>query len=413
MTAIENFFLDNGLQVILYPDKLTPLISINILYKVGSKNEREDMTGFAHLFEHLMFGGSVNIPDYDTPLEMAGGENNAFTNKDFTNYYLTIPANNVETALWLESDRMLSLAFTQKSLDVQKKVVIEEFKERYLNKPYGDVSHLFYDLSYKVHPYRWPTIGKDVSHIERATLDDVKEFFFSHYAPNNAIMTVAGNFEVDDMKRLAKKWFGDIPRREISTKEIPQEPNQTEERRLQVERNVPYSKLMIGYHMPARTDKTFYIYDLLSDILANGKSGRFFKNLVKKGDVFLKADAYVTGNIDNGLFVVDALIKEDADIDKAEKLIYKELEEIVKGNISDEELERMKNKFEASHIFGMYELSSKSFNLSYYELLGDTGLMFKEPELYAAVTKEEVTETSARLFRKENRNVLRYLKNQV
>ncbi len=410
MPDFARFTLKNGLKVLMYMDDTTPLISLNILYKVGSKYESEKMTGFAHLFEHLMFGGSIHIPDYDTPLEMAGGENNAFTNQDFTDYYLTIPAANIETALWLESDRMLSLAFTPKSLEVQKKVVIEEFKERYLNKPYGDLYHLLYDLAYKVHPYKWPTIGKDVSHIEKATLDDVKHFFYKHYAPNNAIMTVAGNLDYGNMKKLVEKWFSDIPRRNLDAHIIPEEPVQKEERRKVVKRDVPYSKLMIAYHMPGRSEKSFFIYDLISDILANGKSARFFKRLVKKGDIFLKADAYVTGNIDNGLFVIDTMIKDGVNPEDAEKAIYKELNEIIEGNFDENEMQRMKNKYEASHQFGLYELSSKSLYFSYYELLGDASLMDNDPEYYAVVTKNEVVKTAKSLFDSSNRNVLWYLK---
>ena len=410
MPDFARFTLKNGLKVLMYMDDTTPLISLNILYKVGSKHENENMTGFAHLFEHLMFGGSVHIPDYDTPLEMAGGENNAFTNQDFTDYYLTIPAENIETAFWLESDRMLSLAFTPKSLEVQKKVVIEEFKERYLNKPYGDLYHLLYDLSYKVHPYKWPTIGKDVSHIEKATLDDVKHFFFKHYAPNNAIMTIAGNLDYGKMKKLVEKWFDDIPKRNIDSHIIPEEPVQKEERRKVVKREVPYSKLMIAYHMPGRKEKSFFVYDLISDILANGKSARFYKRLVKKGDIFLKADAYVTGNIDNGLFVIDTMIKDGVNPEDAEKAIYKELNEIIQGNFDEKEMERMKNKYEASHQFGLYELSSKSLYFSYYELLGDASLMDNDPEYYAAVTKDQVVEAAKSLFDSSNRNVLWYLK---
>jgi zinc protease len=410
MFDFARFTLKNGLKVILYSDVDTPLISVNILYKVGSKHEKESMTGFAHLFEHLMFGGSIHISNYDTPLEMAGGENNAFTNQDFTNYYLTIPAGNVETALWLESDRMLRLAFTPKSLEVQRKVVIEEFKERYLNKPYGDLLHLLYGLSYKVHPYKWPTIGKDVSHIEKATLEDVKQFFYHHYAPNNAIMTVAGNLDYVEMKKLVEKWFSDIPRRNIDNNPIPQEPVQREERRLTVKRDVPYSKVMIAYHMPGRTDKSFFVYDLISDILSNGKSARFFKNLMKKQDIFLKADAYVTGNIDNGLFIIDTMIKDGVNPEDAEKAIYAELNKIMEGNFEEKEMERMKNKYKASHTFGLYELSSKAFYFSYYELLGDASMIDVDPDFYAAVTKEQVVETSKTLFDKSNRNVLWYLK---
>ncbi len=411
MIEYKKYKLPNGLNVLIHRDKTTPLASLNILYNVGSKHEKPDMTGFAHLFEHLMFSGSVNVPDFDIPVEKAGGENNAFTNQDFTNYYITLPAVNLETAMWLESDRMLSLAFSQKGLEVQKKVVIEEFKERYLNKPYGDVFHLLYDLAYEKHHYKWPTIGKDIKHIEKATLEDVKKFFFSHYAPNNAILSLAGDVEYEEALSKIEKWFGDIPYREVVNPEIPEEPVQKAERRKIVERDVPYPRLIMAFHMPGRPDKDFYVHDLLSDILSNGKSARFFKNLVRnRGDVFLQADAYVTGNIDNGLFIIDAMVTDNALVEKAEALIYEELDKVMKGDVEEDEIVRMKNKFESSHNFELYELSSRAFYMSYYELLGDTGLINTETEKYAAVTLQDVVETSKKLFVPSNRNVLYYLK---
>ncbi len=411
MIEYKKHTLSNGLKILINRDKTTPLVSLNILYNVGSKHEKPDMTGFAHLFEHLMFSGSVHVPDFDIPVEKAGGENNAFTNQDFTNYYITLPAVNLETAMWLESDRMLSLAFSQKKLEVQKKVVIEEFKERYLNKPYGDVFHLLYDLAYEQHHYQWPTIGKDVKHIEKATLEDVKNFFFSHYAPNNAILSLAGDVDYETALKALEKWFGDIPYREIVNPEIPEEPTQQTERRKTVEKDVPYPRLTIAYHMPGRADKNFYAHDLLSDILSNGKSARFFKHLVRsRGDIFLQADAYVTGNIDNGLFIIDATVTDNTRMEEAETLIYEELEKIRQGNVEEEELTRMKNKFESSHHFELYELSSRAFYLSYYELLGNAEFINTETGKYAEVTLKNVVETAQKLFVPSNRNVLYYLK---
>jgi len=412
MIEYKKFVLDNGLIVLLHRDKTTPLCSLNILYNVGSKHEKPDMTGFAHLFEHLMFEGSINVKNFDIPIEKSGGNSNAFTNQDFTNYYITLPANNLEVALWLESDRMLGLDFSHKKLEIQKRVVIEEFKERYLNMPYGDIYHLLYDLSYEKHHYKWPTIGKDIKHIEGATLDCVKEFFYSHYGPNNAILALTGNIEYEETLKLIKKWFEEIPIREISKSKIPEEPEQTKEKRIKVHRDVPNPKLIMAFHMPARTHKDFYVYDLISDVLANGKSSMFFKNLIRNGEVFLQSDAYITGNIDNGLFIINTTIKDNSLFEKAEVMIYSELEKLITGLISEKELVRVKNKFEASRFFDLYELSSRSFYLSYFELLGDVELINSENEKYFSVELDDVIRVSKKLFDSKNRNVLYYMKEQ-
>ncbi|PKP38211.1 MAG: peptidase M16, partial [Bacteroidetes bacterium HGW-Bacteroidetes-15] len=301
MIHFEKFTLENGLRVIVHKDATTPMVAVNLLYNVGSKHEDPNRTGFAHLFEHFMFGGSANIPLYDDPVERASGENNAFTSNDITNYYLTLPKANMETAFWLESDRMLSLAFSQKSLDVQKNVVVEEFNQRYLNQPYGDVWLLLRPLAYKVHPYQWPTIGKEPKHITEASLDDVKEFFYNHYAPNNAILCVAGDVETKEVEKLAQKWFGPIPQRAIKSTEIPKEPEQTEPRKLEVSRDVPYNSIYIAYHMCDKLHPDYPATDLISDILSNGKSARLFQNLVKKQNLFSNIDAFVSGDNDEGL----------------------------------------------------------------------------------------------------------------
>jgi predicted Zn-dependent peptidase len=277
MIQFEKFTLDNNLRVIVHQDKSTPLACLNILYDVGARDEDENKTGFAHLFEHLMFGGSINIPSFDEPLQMVGGENNAFTTNDLTNYYCTVPAENIETMFWLESDRMLSLAFTDKSLEVQRSVVIEEFKQRYLNQPYGDVWLILRPLVYEKHPYKWATIGKEISHIENATMDDVKAFFKKHYNPSNSIMVVAGNVDVDQVKQLAKKWFGPIPAARKPVRNLPVEPKQTKPRRLTVERDVPASAIYKVYHMCARADEEYHTVDIISDILSRGNSSRLYK----------------------------------------------------------------------------------------------------------------------------------------
>ena len=293
MIQFEKFLLSNGLRVLVHRDTSTPMAVLNVLYDAGARDENPEQTGFAHLFEHLMFGGSINIPNYDGPLQVAGGENNAYTTNDLTNYYIQIPAENLETAFWLESDRMLSLAFTDKSLEVQRKVVSEEFKEHYLNKPYGDVWHKMRELTYKVHPYRWMTIGKELSHIENAKLDDVKNFFFKHYRPVNAILVVAGNVTVEKVKELAEKWFGDIPSGEKYNRNLPQEPPQLAACSLQLTADVPLDALYKCWHMYPRLDQRYYIADLITEVLSGGGSSRFFQALVKEKNYSVLLNAII------------------------------------------------------------------------------------------------------------------------
>ena len=408
MLEFEKFTLDNGLKIIVCPDNTTELVTVNVLYDIGAKDEKSSMTGFAHLFEHLMFGGSVNIPDYDTPLQMAGGENNAFTNNDYTNYYLTLPAINIETAFWLESDRMLSLAFTPESLEVQRKVVIEEFKQNYINQPYGDVSHLLRALTYKKHPYRWPTIGLDVSHIEKATLQNVKDFFFSHYAPNNAILTVVGNVDLKTVKQLAEKWFAPIPARDIAPRNLPQEPPQTQERRQVVERSVPADRLYMAYHMSDRLSDEFYIADVISDLLSNGNSSRLYQHLVQENPLFSSLDAYISGSIDAGLFHISGTLSNGVSLEEAEKAVEAEITAFSASDISDAELEKVHNIYETNFSFSNYTLGNRAFNLSLFELLGDANLINDEINRYRSVSKQAIKETAEKLFSASNRSVLYY-----
>ncbi len=409
MIDFETFTLPNGLKVIVHTDKTTPIVAVNILYNVGAKDEDPELTGFAHLFEHLMFGGSVNIPEYDPPLQNAGGENNAFTNNDFTNYYLTLPKINLETAFWLESDRMLSLAFTPKSLEVQRKVVIEEFKQRYINQPYGDVSHTLRKLAYKTHPYQWPTIGKDIKHIEQATMESVEDFFFSHYAPNNAILSVAGNITVNEIKPLAEKWFGNIPKRELKVRNLPVEPEQTERHFLKVVRKVPATALFKVYHMPKRNNKDYYATDIISDLLSNGKSSRLYQHLVKEKQLFTRVNAYISGSIEPGLFQFEGTLNNNVKLEDAEAAIDHELQAIINGDFSDHELEKVKNKFEANFTFSNHDLDERALNLAYYELLGDADLINHEIENYAAVDRDQILKVANTLFDKNKASVLYYV----
>lgn len=408
MISFEQFELDNGLKVIFNKDETTPIVAFNLLYDVGARDESENQTGFAHLFEHLMFGGSVNIPSYDAPLQSVGGENNAFTSNDITNYYITLPKNNVETAFWLESDRMLSLAFSEKSLEVQRQVVIEEFKQRYLNQPYGDVYLLLRPLAYKKHSYRWPTIGKEISHIENAKMEDVKAFFKKHYHPGNATLAISGDMELHEVRHLTEKWFGDIPGQVKYKRSIPIEPKQTEERILEVERDVPLNAIYFAYHMPSRLDDDYYAIDLLSDILSRGDSSRFYQNLLKKTTHFVEINAYVSGDVDPGLFMISAKLSEGTSFEVAEQLIEEQLDELMKSGVTVEELNKVKNKAESTFEFGKTSGLNKAMGLAIASLLKEPNFINEEFEYYKKVMADDIRRVAKEVLRKTNRSKLIY-----
>ncbi len=398
MIQFERFSLPNGLRIIVHEDRSTPLVTMNILYNVGSRDEDSEKTGLAHLFEHLMFGGSLNAPDFDMPLQLVGAENNAFTNNDITNYYITIPADNVETAFWLESDRMLGLNFSQKSLDTQKNVVIEEYKQRYLNQPYGDAILLLRPLAYKVHPYRWSTIGLDISHIEKAELPVVKDFFFSHYAPNNAILCLAGNISTEKVRHLAEKWFGPIERRKIAKRSMPVEPEQIEERRMTVERDVPSDAFYKVWHTDSRLSPDFQVLDLLTDILSGGESGRLNTRLVRDKKLFSEINAYITSDLDPGLLVIYGNVMRYVDLKFAEEAVSNLLEEIkMPGSILEDELEKVKNRFESSVVFSNTSVMNKGVNLAFYELLDKPEMINTEIEIYRGISSG-MAEDAARRY---------------
>lgn len=409
MIKFERFVLGNGLTVLVHPDPSTPMAVVNVLYDVGARDEVASKTGFAHLFEHLMFGGSINIPDYDDPLQVAGGENNAYTTNDLTNYYCQLPADNLETAFWLESDRMLSLAFSKKSLDVQRKVVCEEFKEHYINKPYGDVWHTMRELAFKEHPYKWMTIGKELSHVENATLEDVKQFFFKHYTPVNAILVVAGNITVERVKELAEKWFGDIPSGEKYSRLLPEEPKQTEARRMTVHRNVPMDAIYKTWHMCARRDDDYYATDLLTDILGGGASSRLYQSLVKEQQLFANINCYHFGSLDKGLLTIEGQLIQGVDIEKAEAAIELELDKVRKDLLDDRELQKVKNKTESIMAFEDMSVMNRAGSLAFYELLGDGELMNTEFQKYQEVKSEDLHRIANEVLTNENSNTLWYL----
>ncbi len=408
MIAIDKFELENGLRVVVNKDTTTPVATINLLYDVGARDEDENKTGFAHLFEHLMFGGSVNIPNYDIELQKAGGENNAFTSNNITNYYITLPRQNLETAFWLESDRMLELDFSQEKLKIQQNVVIEEYKQRYLNQPYGDIWLLLRPIAYKVHPYKWATIGKDISHIENATLEDVKDFFYRFYAPNNAVLVVAGNVETREIEDLSNKWFGTIERRKVAVRSLPEEPHKTSAECKEVQKDVPFDAIYKSYHMCSRLDTDFYGYDLLSDILSNGKSSRLYETLVKRKKLFSEINAYITGDHDPGLFIISGKLIKGVKMQVAADAIEKELNKLKTDLVLEYELQKVKNKIESIQIFSEISILNKAINLAMHELLGDAKNINKEVERYRQVDNHQLLRIANKMFRPENSATLYY-----
>ena len=408
MITVNRHTLSNGLRIVHSEMESTQMVALNVLYNVGACDEHPEHTGFAHLFEHLMFGGSVNIPDYDTHVQNAGGENNAWTNNDITNYYITLPRQNVETGFWLESDRMLSLDFNEKSLEVQRQVVIEEFKQRNLNQPYGDVGHLVRGMAYKKHSYQWPTIGKETSHIANATLDEVKDFFFRFYAPDNAILAVTGNISFEDTVALAEKWFGPIPRRNVATRNLPKEPAQTAERRQTVERNVPVDALYMVFHKCNRLHPDYYTFDMLSDLLSSGRSCRFIQHLVLEKQIFSSIDAYISGSIDEGLFHIAGKPSPGISLEEAEKAVWEELEALKTIETDPYELEKVKNRYESEQIFNNLNYLNVATNLAFFELIGQAEDINHEVEKYRSVTSERIREVARKAFVRENCSVLYY-----
>jgi zinc protease len=408
LIEFTKFSLGNGLTVIHHEDKATELCVLNLLYKVGSKNEEANKTGFAHLFEHLMFGGSIHIPNYDEPLQLAGGENNAFTSNDITNYYLSLPANNLETGFWLESDRMLGLAINPKSLKVQKGVVIEEFKERYLNQPYGDIWLKLLPLAYKKHPYKWPTIGKAIAHIKNANQTDVNDFFKQNYAPNNCILVVAGNINLEKTKELCNKWFLPIPSQNILSNPLPQEPVQRKLRRKTVLADVPANLIVMSFHMDQRQSKNFYAMDLLSDIMGSGKGSILYQELIKKKNLFSEIDAYITADAEPGLFIIEGRMLPNTTFEMAEEAIWIVLNQVKSKNIDENDLKRAQHKNETSIRFGDINPLNRAMKLAYAEYLGDVDLVNKEIDNYLAIHTDDIVKESKKIFKESNCSILSY-----
>lgn len=410
MVHYEKFILDNGLTVLVHQDSTTPIVAFNLLYNVGAKDEDENKTGFAHLFEHLMFGGSKYIPSYDTPLQMVGGESNAFTSNDITNYYITLPKANLETAFWLESDRMLALSFAPEVLETQRSVVIEEFKQRYLNQPYGDIWLKLRPLAYKIHPYRWATIGKEISHIEQATMQDVKDFFYKFYIPNNAYLCVAGDVSVSEVEALCKKWFEPIPAGKPYQRNLPKEPKQNEERIAHTQANIPLDALYKAYKMPARMHPDFQAADLLSDILGRGKSSRLYDILVREKQIFNNINAYITDSVEEGLLVISGHINQGIDINTANEAIEKVVKELLERGVDETELEKVKNKALSTYLFSEMELLNRAMNLCYFTMLGDTNKLNRIESDILSVNKNQVDTLAQEILQASNCSTMFYEK---
>jgi|TARA_R110000737_G_scaffold21837_2_gene40372 zinc protease len=409
MIKFERFTLKNGLRVLFHQDVTTPMAVVNTLYDVGARDESEEKTGFAHLFEHLMFGGSINIPDFDAPLQNAGGESNAFTSNDLTNYYDVVPKENIETALWLESDRMLSLAFTPRSLEVQRNVVIEEFKQRYLNQPYGDVWLELRPLAYEEHPYKWATIGKNIQHIEEAVMEDVRNFFHKHYHPANAILCVAGNFELDEVKQLVDKYYGDIPSREKHIRLLTKEPEQTIFKEKTIYRDVPADAFYFAFKMPERKNPEYYIVDALSDALGREKSSRLFVELKKEKQLCSEIQAYITGNIDEGLLVISGKLNKGVDFKVFENALWECILGFCHSTMSEDEMIKLVNKIRTSKEFQEQGLLNRAMNLCFFELLGDANGINEELEIYQKITVSHIQELAKSILKPTNCSLLRVI----
>lgn len=408
MIQYQRFVLKNGLRLLVHEDRSTPTVALSLIYDVGSRDESPERTGFAHLFEHLMFGGSANAKDFDKPIQQAGGDSNAFTNNDMTNFYASVPAQNLETLLWLESDRMLALNINKRTLNVQRKVVIEEFKETTLNEPYGDVWHHLSAMAYKTHPYRWPVIGLEPQHIADAELDEVKDFYTTHYQPNNAILSITGNIDTEGVVSLVEKWFGDIPSTPKTARNLPQEAPKTSPERRVVEANVPLEALYIAFHAPSRTDPDYYAVDLLTDILASGNSSRLYRRLLKEQRLFTEIDCYQTGNLDTGLIIVEGKPAEGVTIEQAENAILAELDLLKTELVAEKELQKLKNRVESQQAFADAGIMSKAMNLCFYELIGQTDLINNEFDFYKAIQPTDIQRVAKKYLMPEAANILVY-----
>ena len=404
--------LSNGLRIVHIPVEDSQMVYVNLLYGAGARNEKYDCTGIAHLLEHLMFEGTEAVPSFDEPLERAGGENNAYTNNDITNYYISLPKENAELAFWMESDRMCNIKFGKEKVNIQRQVVIEEFKQTTLNRPYGDVSMILRSMAYKKHPYRWSTIGRKFSHIADVPCSVLRSFYKRYYAPDNAVLSVVGNISFEQVLEWSNKWFGCIPAKGFVSPELPEEPKQVRQRRKVVYRNVPENALYMGFHMGGRLSPDYYPCDVISDVLSNGYSGRLLLRLVKEKKLFSRIDAFISGSEDPGMFWIYSRVPDGVAVEDAEAAVWQELELLKHELVPDEELEKVRNRFESEFTFRNLGGENLSNNIALAEWRGSLDSHFREPEYYRAVTDTDVRNTARELFRKGNSVVLYYLKTE-
>lgn len=412
MITFEKHTLANGLQVAANRDRCSKMAALNLLYKVGARNETPEQTGFAHLFEHLMFRGTRRIPNFDAPVQMACGENNAFTNNDYTDYYITLPTPNIETAFWLESDRMTGLSLSRRKLETEKRVVLEEFNQRYLNQPYGDMTKLLREMVYRVHPYRWCAIGRTPEHVAAATLEDAERFYRRYYRPSNAILSVSGDIEPEQVFAMAERWFGEIPDTPAHHDPLPAEPMQTSARRLKVDRDVPATAITIAFPMGGRLSRDYYLLDLISDLLSGGESARLYDSLIRRRRLFSAINAYITGDIDPGMFIITGQIMEGVSEQQAEEALWEELRQLQEVAVGGYELEKVKNKFEAGVMFGELNVMNKAMNVGYYLMLGHPDLINSETDIFRSINAYDIIRESRRIFRPELSSTLIYRKRQ-
>ncbi len=412
MITFEKHTLANGLQVAANRDRCSKMAALNLLYKVGARNENPEQTGFAHLFEHLMFRGTRRIPNFDAPVQMACGENNAFTNNDYTDYYITLPTPNIETAFWLESDRMTGLSLSRRKLETEKRVVLEEFNQRYLNQPYGDMTKLLREMVYRVHPYRWCAIGRTPEHVAAATLEDAERFYRRYYRPSNAILSVSGDIEPEQVFAMAERWFGEIPDTPAHHDPLPAEPMQTSARRLKVDRDVPATAITIAFPMGGRLSRDYYLLDLISDLLSGGESARLYDSLIRRRRLFSAINAYITGDIDPGMFIITGQIMEGVSEQQAEEALWEELRQLQEVAVGGYELEKVKNKFEAGVMFGELNVMNKAMNIGYYLMLGHPDLINSETDIFRSINAYDIIRESRRIFRPEFSSTLIYRKRQ-
>ena len=407
MIEIVEHKLPNGLKVVFNRNRSSQLAVVNMAYTVGARNEQPGKTGLAHFLEHLMFTGTFDVPSFDELLQSAGGESNAWTNNDLTNFYDVLPVNNLEVAIALEADRMCGLRLDDKSFESQKSVVVEEFKQRCLNVPYGNQEHLLRDLAYKVHPYRWPTIGQTVDDVQGITKDDVKYYYNNYYVPSGAVLSIVADADADEVLSMVERQFGDIEKTGTDKRPYSPEPEQQESRRLVTRQNVPYRRIVRAYHMGDRLCADYAECDILSDVLSNGRSSRLYRNVLAKGDLVSAIDASITANHDAGILKIQASLLPGVDFDKVEAAIDSEIEQML-DDVTIDEIKKCINKYESNALFSNLTIEERASNMAQCCILGDVNMINTEIDKYQAVTCRSFVESAQKLLRTSNCSTLYY-----